>query len=145
MREYKIHKFYVCRETGAVKIERSFAQTENLVVGWLDFSTLENAEIFIEREKRDWFNFCIDKWVNHKKMIIDAQEGNTQAKDSLKLCMDALQVYPIKGITTIAKSFLNGLKHFEAIIPSSNNPSYQSSCENLKQLISFCKTELNQI
>lgn len=145
MRAYTIHRFFVCEITGNAMAEISMSQNDELKCHLHTFKSKENALAYLEGEKRDWFLFCVENYVNHKKKIIEAS-GNTNQTitASLKLCDDALKVYFTKGVKTIAKSFVNGFKHFENILPSHNNPSYESSIHNLTELKKFCDTELKQ-
>lgn len=143
MKAYTIHKFYECKLTGNVLAEVSFALNEGLKTFLHPFTNINNAKSYIEKEKRTWFLSAMEKYVHHKKHIIET--GNhTPQFEALRICLQALAEYENKSTENACKLFMKGFKYFDAILPATTNSSHLTSAENLKELQLFCEMTLNQ-
>lgn len=140
MKAFTINSFFVCRVTGRVISEYSYQGSDGFTVVHKDFSSEQNAVAHIEKHKRDWFLQCLEKFIHHKRHIIEAA-NTTEKADALEKCLKALVLYETKSLKTICESFLNGLKYYQAIMPSPGNPSAANSADNLTELIKFCQAE----
>lgn len=143
MNAYTIHHLFECKITGAVLTEVSFSLNDELKCHVRPFSNMTNAKTILEQEKREWILGAVEKYVNHKKHIIDANGTESQRK-SLQLCYQGLDHYQKVSTQKIAASILKGINHFIAILPVGTNPSYESSCQNLEEIKKFCNAELQQ-
>ena len=141
MKAYTVHKFYVCQITGEVNAQISFGITEDLETLEKPFPNVEFANAHIGKAKRDWFLFALEKFVNHKKQVIENSQPDANKQKALQVCLSVYNDFCVKGLDTIAKRFLAGKAYFETILPNNNNNSYNSSKENLNELIKFCETE----
>lgn len=137
MKAYTVNRFWLCQITSEVMAQISF----NEIAYEKFFPSAEFANTYIAKEKRDWFLMAIEKYVSHKKQIIDNSQVPEEKQKALAVCLEASKVYCDKSLETIVASFLKGKKYFEAILPHSTNPSFESSQNNLNELIKFCETE----
>jgi len=143
MKAYTVHKFFVCQITGSVFVEVSFQINEDLKVLLYPFSNADNANAYLRKEKRDWLLGCLEKFVQHKRHIIEVSNSEEKKKE-LTVCLDALIAYEKMETETICKKFVNGIKYFQSILPGPQNGSYQNSIDNLNEIKKFCETELTQ-
>ena len=144
VRAYVVNSIWVEQHTGAVIAERSFAMQHNelLVVNNSPFSNLENAKAYIGKEKKDWLLPVLETWLNHKKHIIETSAASTQVqKDNLKKCLDRMNEFQTQTIQAIAGRILKGQAVFVSLLPNSTNNSYQSSVNDLNEIIKFCTEE----
>lgn len=137
MKAYTVHKFWVCQITGQVNAQISFDKEEFEK----PLPTIEVAKNYILKSKRDWFLSSLEKFVNHKKQVIENSQVSPEKQKALQVCLQAYNDFCIKSLDTIAKRFLIGKAYFETILPHNSNNSYNSSKENLNELIKFCETE----
>ena len=142
IKAYTVHRYWLCQVTGEVMAQISFSIGEVKEAFEKFFPSQQFANDYINKSKRDWFLMVLEKYVNHKKQIIETtttQDPNKQK--ALNICLDAYNDFLNKGLDTITKRFLSGKTYFETILPHSNNPSHTSSVETLNELIKFCDNE----
>lgn len=141
MKAYSVNSFFVCKITGAVVTEIQYTIDGENCVYLKNFTNEENANAYIYREKKDWLLNTLEKFVHHKKHII--QNNNDSAKaQALEICFDALKKFQPCNLKAICGSFIRGQKHFEAILPAPSNPSYESSAQVLTAIVGFCNNHL---
>jgi hypothetical protein len=107
------------------------------------FTDFESAKRHIEANQRDWLLGELDKFVNHKRHIIEGgNHGNQLA--ALKVVDSAIADFHTKqcSLRTICERVLKGIGWFEAILPVAQNPSHESSRLTLRELHTFCETFL---
>lgn len=141
MKAYTVNRFWLCQMTGEVMAQISFSIGELEKAYEKFFPSVDFANTYIAKEKRDWFLQAIEKYVNHKKQIIDNSQVSEEKQKALAVCLEASKVYCDKSLETIVASFLKGKKYFELILPHNSNSSFESSQNNLNELIKFCETE----
>ena len=141
MKAYTVNRYWVCQTTNEVMAQISF----NELAFEKFFPSIEFANTYIAKEKRDWFLIALEKFISHKKQIIDNSQVSEEKQKSLAMCLDAHTKFCTKSLENIVSGFLKGKAHFETILPHSSNDSYTSSKSNLDELIKFCELEtLNQ-
>jgi hypothetical protein len=109
------------------------------------FTDFESAKRHIEANQRDWLLGELDKFVNHKRHIIEGgNHGNQLA--ALKVVDNAIADFHARqrSLRTICECLLRGFNWFEEILPVAKNPSHQGSRENLAEIKNFCETFLKQ-
>jgi hypothetical protein len=141
MKAYTVHNFWVCQITNAVIAQISF---DNEAFD-KPMPSVEFAKNYITKSKRDWFLNSLEKFINHKKQIINNSQVSPEKQKALTVCGIAYDDFCNKSLDNIAKRFLNGKQYYEAILPHPSNSSFESSQANLNELIKFCQTEINQI
>lgn len=141
MQPYKVNTFFVCQITGAVVTEISYTLNGEDHVYLKNLSSLENATNYIRGEKKTWLLTTLEKFLHHKKHIIEAN-SDAAKKNSLDLCFNALQKYQAFTIIDICKAILKGKTHFENVLPGNTNPSYENSTKILTAVIAFCEAEV---
>lgn len=141
MKAYTVNRFWLCQMTGEVMAQISFSIGEIEKAYEKFFPSVDFANTYIAKEKREWFLAAIEKYVNHKKQIIDNSQVPEEKQKALAICLEAYKVYCDKSLETIVAGFLKGKKHFELILPHNSNPSFESSQNNLNELIKFCESE----
>ncbi len=144
IKAYTVHRYWLCQITGEVIAQISFAIGDENVACEKVFPTQQFANDYIYKSKRDWFLMSLEKFVNHKKQIIEANADATK-QNALQVCLNAYNDFITKGLDTISKRFLSGKTYFESILPHSNNASHKGSREALNELIKFCETETKTI
>lgn len=109
------------------------------------FNNQISAQAFLYSNMRDYLLGILDDYVNHKKHIIESGNHPNQVKP-LQICIDALDRFHRSrlSIETIADQFIKGFIWFEIILPAQQNPSYQSSLQNLIAIKNFCNTINNK-
>ena len=140
MRAFTIHHLYECKITGAVMAEYSFTLNEGLTVGHKPFTSMELATSYLHKSKRDWILNAVELFVRHKEHIINSWH-DTNKNHSLELCKQGNAKYPEMGLKQICTAILKGKNHFNNILPLTGNPSFESSANNLAEIIRFCENE----
>jgi len=141
MKAYTIHKFWVCQITGEVMAQISFCIGEVVQAYEKFFPTVEFANTYIAKEKREWFLAALEKFINHKEQVIKNGAKDENKSKALQACINAYADFQVKPLETITERFLKGKVYFQTILPNPNNPSHKSSESNLAELIKFCETE----
>lgn len=137
MKAYTIHKFYVCQITKEVIAQISFNDEAFDKI----LPTIEFANTYIGKSKRDWFLQSLETFISHKKKIIEHSQVSEEKQKALSVCIQAYTAYCEKSLETIVAGFLKGKKYFETILPHQSNDSHESSLNNLNELIKFCEQE----
>jgi hypothetical protein len=140
MKAYNLNHFWHDLITGKYMVEFIFGcPGQDVVIKERQFDNKESAERYVYSCKLSWVKICIEKYIHHKKHIIEAN-GSQHQKNALEHCLSFYNDIEAKacGVETICKRFLKGKSAFEAILPSQNNASYQSSVNNLNEIIKFC-------
>jgi len=141
MKAYTVHNLWVCQITGQAMAQISFGIDNELKAFNNPFPNLEFATTYLAKSKRDWFLSCLEKFVNHKKQIIESSNPDQQKQKALEVCVTVYNDFCNKSLESSVKRFLTGKQFFETILPNPNNNSFKSSQENLSELIKFCETE----
>lgn len=144
MKAYTVNRFWLCQITGEVMAQISFSIGEIEKAYEKFFPSVDYAKTYIAKEKRDWFLQAIEKYVNHKKQIIDNSQVSPEKQKALTVCSVAANDFMHKSLESICERFLKGKQYFEAILPHPTNPSFESSLNNLNELIKFCETEVKK-
>lgn len=142
MKAYTVHKFWHCAITGNVFVEVTWQVDGSEKAEVLPFSCKANALLYIRGQMKDWLLFCLEKYVNHKRYILK-EYPNPDKAEHLAKCDNALEKYSSMDLHRIVQSVIKGLKSFQAILPHSDNPSYQSSLQNITEIELFCTTQIN--
>jgi hypothetical protein len=126
-----------------IKVLISFAYPGTVSSIEKTFDFPEEAARFVIINKRQWLIYALEKWVSHKRNIIEANKDLTKHQ-ALKDVLTCLEVFSVnrKSLETICQTVVRGENKFRAIMPSVNNTSYNSSLEKLNYLIDFCKNEI---
>lgn len=141
MKAYTVHNLWVCKITGQSMAQVSFSINDELQTVHSPFPSLEFANTYLAKSKRDWFLTALEKFVMHKKQIIESSHPDEKKQKALLVCITVYNDFCNKSLETSVKRFLNGKSFFEAILPNPNNSSFKSSESNLAELIKFCETE----
>lgn len=139
MKAYTVNRLWICKLTGEVMAQISFSIGEIEKAYEKFFPTVEFANTYIAKEKRDWFLEALEKYINHKKQIFANSQVSEEKQKALNICVEAYAVYCNKSLDNIVGGFLRGKKYFEAILPHPSNNSFESSQNNLNELIKFCE------
>ncbi len=141
MKAFTIHNFWQNILTPACRVQYSFALT-GLQPVYFDhtYSDRTEAETVIQGAALVWVREVLEKFVRHKSQIITASP-DTEKQKALIICENFISDIFAKSLSvkTISQRFLKGQIYFETILPNTNNPSHQSSLDNLNELIKFCK------
>lgn len=135
MKAYTVHRLYVCQLTAEVLAQISFDEK----AFEKPLPTIEYADNYLRTSKRDWFLSSLEKFINHKKQIVANSQVSEEKQKALNICVEAYAVYCNKTLDNIVGGFLRGKKYFEAILPHPSNNSFESSQNNLNELIKFCE------
>lgn len=140
MKAYTVHNFWVCQITNAVIVQISF----DAEVFDKHLPNVEFANNYISKSKRDWFLNSLEKFINHKKKVIENSQVSAEKQKALIVCSNAYNDFCNKSLETIVKRFIGGKDYFAAILPHPSNSSFENSQANLNELIKFCETELKK-
>jgi hypothetical protein len=138
---YTIQHYWICQVTGQVVAKVSFCINEGIKEYEKLFPSNEAAQTFLKKERRDWFLTALEKYIQNKKQIIESATPDATKQKALQVCLTSYDSYLPIGINTIAERFLKGKQYYEAILPNPNNNSYESSQNNLNELIKFCELQ----
>jgi hypothetical protein len=105
----------------------------------LTFGSLEFANYRVRLNKKQWILAHLEKWVLHKKLII---ENGKNSKNLIKIqslfkATESIKLLQGKELHTICSQIIKGLPIYQSLLPSMNNTSYKSSVENLQVIIDF--------
>lgn len=140
MKAFTINRLYICQLSGEAYVEYSWQANGEPQTETKHFSSLANAKAYLIKHAKDWFMVCLERYIHHKKHIIDLSP-NVDQKKALETCQNALLAYETMELATIAKKFTGGIKFFRDILPGYSNPSRPGSEANLAELENFCKTQ----
>ena len=141
MKAFKLHHLYEDTITGSALACFSMSQTNEDRFHEKSFDSLSIAKSYIYSCKRDWLLHCLEKFILHKKRIWD-NSTNVAAQNNVRICYDSYVTFEGQSLETICKRIIKGYAYYESILPNPNNDSYASSSENLKEIISFCNSEV---
>ena len=141
---YKVNAFKVCQITGFVDVNSSYDISGNNYQDNKSFTCVDNANRYINSAKRTWLLLALEKFIIHKKFIIEGnQDKNPTKLEALKKSIQSLELLHKLDLQIICKQILLGEKYFRAILPVPSNPSREAAEKILDDIISFCKIELN--
>lgn len=113
------------------------------------FTKKRNGDAWLYQVKKDYFNIKLENYLVHKKFIIESSVGhksNIAKKQSLAELYKYLEWACTKAsLYEACKWAIQMKKHFETILPSPNNPSYNSSNEAIDEIIEFAKLHQNGV
>ena len=145
MKAFKLHHLYQDTITGGAMACFSFAQSKEERYTEKTFESIDIARQYIYSTKKDWLLNCIEAFVLHKKRIWENIPTATQQNNCVRICLDTYNEFAGQSLEKICRRVLKGQQFYENILPNPNNDSRQSSVENLKEIIAFCKNEVEQI
>ncbi len=139
MDAFTLHKFQVCKLTGSTVVEASFAfEGEDPKIIKQEFQTERVAFAYLRQEAHRWFYNCLRDYVAHKSHIIKANQNRVQL-EYLKAAEAFVSKVKELHVFEAVVRFNKQIDVFTAILPNSNNDSYNSSKSNLQALISFAQ------
>lgn len=107
------------------------------------FSTKLSGDIWLSKLKKDYLTIRLENFYHHKKHIIETSPGHKslQAKNEAlnKIFRYLLWACKIDSLTEVCKWLIDLEPDLNKIVPGSSNPSYQSSCDELKLLLDFAR------
>jgi hypothetical protein len=139
MKPYTVLEFIVSPANGSVNIKAEWELNDGLKTEAPEFHNEERANNYIRSAKKTWILKALELWVKHKKAIINGgadatnlakQQALMEAEKSLRL----LQNWPL-NIT--CEQILKGEPVYRTLLPSVNNPSFESSAEKLSIITDF--------
>lgn len=130
MKAFQINKVVVEYSFGVDQQEHSKTET---------FPTIKAAREYIGKSARDWFMGSLESFINHKRHIIEAGNHSEQT-EPLKKAWELYLSFEKLPVYAAANNFLLNHKTFLAILPVTENKSYESSRKNLDELASFCQS-----
>jgi hypothetical protein len=137
MKAFTIDALWVNEVNGTVLLEASFALEGEIQIDIKPLSNKEAAERYIESSGKSWILGALEKFLQHKKRIIDAYPDPTKLAAYNKI-FTALGEMQVQTLPAICARVLKGQQVIQSLLPSPQNASYQSSCDNLTQIITFC-------
>jgi len=111
------------------------------------FQKKASGDAWLRQLKQNYFTIKVENYLHHKKHIIESSQGHKSLcnkKNALDELFRFLTFACEKATLTEACQWaLNMQKQFETILPSSTNPSYQSSIEALNEIMTFARLHAN--
>ncbi len=109
-----------------------------------NFTTEQRAREWLYQLKRDYFLIKVENFIMHKRHIIESSTGHKSLADkkiSLHRCNDFLKWFAFQNphLPIACKYLLEIEEHFNKIIPSSTNVSFQTSLDELNYIIKFAR------
>lgn len=141
MKAFTINHLWIDTKSPMCRAEFTFAITDGQPIMFdRVFANRNEADLHLYSSMLTWLRDVVDKYIHHKKHIIDAGTPTPQVKEALQMCLEfQTKMYEKQlSIKSICQGILRGKQYFEAILPSPNNPSYQNSVNNLNELLTFC-------
>lgn len=142
---YTIKNYWLCQISGNVVAEITYCLADAVNEYKKRFANKTEADLYIQKEKRDWLLGAIEKFLTHKKQVIESSAPDAQKQKALQACLNSYADFGTKRLETITQRLLNGKSYFESILPNPNNNSYKSSAENLSEIIKFCEFETKKL
>jgi hypothetical protein len=99
------------------------------------FKQLGAADLYIKQSKKHWLLFCFENWLLSVKPDIH----NEHAFQNVWL---GYEDFCNCDLLNICERIVKGHDILRQLLPSGTDNNYQSSLHNLKQIISFCKKEM---
>lgn len=147
---FNILKFQVDEVTGATDVAVTFQLNLNgkFVDDQGTFTTRDAAKAWLHQIQKDVFFTRVEKFLAHKKMIIENAPRGHRSHVAKQLALSVLSCNieaAIKsGLFNACKWFLSEYDEFQMILPAMSNPSYKSSTEELQRLYDFAKKYINK-
>lgn len=141
MKAFTINHLWIDTKSPLVRAEFTFSITDGQPIMFdRVFANRNEADQHLYSSMLTWLRDVVDKYIHHKKHIIEAGQPTPQVKEALQMCLEFQnKIYEKQlGIKSICQGILRGKKYFEDILPSPQNPSYVGSVNNLTELINFC-------
>jgi hypothetical protein len=138
---FKVISYKECAKTGAVELQTEW------ILGGRRYSKnttcpdAASASRYVISSKKDWLKFAMEKWVDHKKIIIEKGQGsaNLARIQALKLAVNILIQIQDKPLWEICNILILRNPTFRQILPSVNNAQYEKSLQTLELIMSFCR------
>ncbi len=106
-----------------------------------------SGDRWLEQAKKDYITLKIQNYLYHKKHIIEAGPGHKShaaKKQALSELYRFLEWACTKAsLPEICKWCINMNNQFALVLPSTTNPSYDSSMEALNEITEFAKLHVN--
>ncbi len=146
---FNILKYQHDAVTDAIEIRVSFQlkPTSEIKLDGGHFNKKSQGDAWLHNLKRDYFTIKVENYIQHKKYIIEAGPGH-KSLSAKKVSLDILNRFLFwavsgKGLGEICKWALESQKHFETILPSQNNNSFESSEAALSEIMNFARQHSN--
>ncbi len=141
MISFKTHYLFEDKLTGSARLVFSMGLENIERYHEKDLPNIASAEAYLNDTKRTWLLNCLEKFINHKKLIWLNVPNNQNQLQNWNSCYKAYNDFFDKPLKTICQRVLVGEQFLKNILPSPNNDSHQSSVNNLEMIINFCKEE----
>jgi hypothetical protein len=101
----------------------------------------ENVSRYVQSSKQKWVLSALEKWVHHKKYIIEKGKGATDLArlQAIGRAFIALEMLQNKTLETVCSQIIKGKETFRSILPHPANPSFNNSEAQLEMIFRFCE------
>lgn len=130
-----------------IKVLVQLKANGNIIEDGGTFSKKQSGDNWLRDLKKFYLTMKIENFVLHKKHIIESSVGHKSLNEK-KIAVAELQKYLVyacekASLADASKWCIQMYKHFEKILPSSSNPSYESSCKALDEIMEFAKLHVH--
>lgn len=129
-----------------IKVEFQLKKNSEIKYENRNFSSKYFADKWLDQLKKDYLTIRVENFILHKKHIIESSAKGHKSHPTKKIILEDLRNYNIYAIekATLQEAcyWLRKMEgRFNQVLPNKNNPSYDSSVEELNLLLDFAKAQ----
>lgn len=126
-----------------IKVFVQLKTNGNIIEDGGTFTKKQSGDAWLRELKKNYLTIKVENFILHQKYIIENSPGHKSLFEKKKAIAE-LQNYLTYAcekatLPEASKWCVFMYKHFEKILPSSTNPSYESSVEALNEIMLFAK------